>query len=1042
MRKNLNLRPNITLGLIFVFLANILAPLPSTQAQLVSPTRGEFVLPAPGVRVSLSPEFNPPILKGVKVHPDNPFRFDFILDKGDSPSLVKEGDRGSLKQEATRLIKYFLASLTIPEKDLWVNLSPYEKDRIVPQSFGQTEMGRDLLAEDYMLKQITASLIYPEDEIGKKFWKRIYEEAAKKFGTTDIPVNTFNKVWIVPEKAVVYENVKAGTAYVVGSQLKVMLEEDYLALEKNQGQPGDMLALTTMGHVPEGDVSPSALPNELGLNAKATLGQKPNDLQATSALGSQIVREIVIPELTKEVNEGKNFSQLRQMYNSLILATWYKKKIKDSILSQVYADKNKIQGLSPITPPWRGSTLPNELELNVKATRSNEPNDVELIYQRYLQAFKKGVYNYIKEDRDPITQETIPRKYFSGGTFLGNLDLKTSPSIDFAQNAQGLSQVDVRLDGLNERAYQNPVFIGGPGSNDRRSYLDRHYLQGQILHERILPYLIQRSLARRTRRGKPRLIISSLGASTAEELARLFYEVVVALEMNGQKPDDWDIKIDGFDKDPQKVSEGTQRIQNNAPFFRAIGDREQTSVDGRYYADLIMEKLNQYPDKFKESARLFEEDIQELPPDYLSGVDLMVLNHVLRDMDNHQAGALLRQLSKMSPQAIMAVGDLDRMLSHFEFPGRNHVFINSQMVSGKTAYYFGFPREVVGKIHLGDEEMIAAFDINQVNGDFLKGSTIIKAEIKSDKNALPVRGPKGQQFYVKIEYSKNTLLKEYLGYRIARRIGMHVPDVKLIGNNEITQLSDLVKERPHKDTTYGLVIQAAENYQPQGQSSGLEELVAFAYFMWHIDFILPDHNILRKKGKYIAYDLLTLFESAEESKKVDLIMDDWLMALNDIDINKLVALVKNCEQMDLDVFKDIYEKFEDLDARQALLQRQKQMRNDLIAELTLATGTSRNPKIEQLIESLGSRDSSQLAHQDRAMQKKGGIDLTPAHMNLQTKIDSSAAPQNDNEGIKFHLDPAMLEQLQNAPGFVPVIINIQPMTDLRQFLGIASLRSQ
>ena len=39
----------------------------------------------------------------------------------------------------------------------------------------------------------------------------------------------------------------------------------------------------------------------------------------------------------------------------------------------------------------------------------------------------------------------------------------------------------------------------------------------------------------------------------------------------------------------------------------------------------------------------------------------------------------------------------------------------------------------------------------------------------------------------------------------------------------------------------------------------------------------------------------------------------------------------------------------------------------------------------------------------------------------------------------------MLEQLQNAPGFVPVIINIQPMNDLRLFLGIKdgdpSLRS-
>ena len=76
-------------------------------------------------------------------------------------------------------------------------------------------------------------------QTGKKFWKRIYEEAAKKYGTTNIPVNTFNKVWIVPEKAVVYENAKAGTAYVVESKLKVMLEQDYLVIRKtptaNQG---------------------------------------------------------------------------------------------------------------------------------------------------------------------------------------------------------------------------------------------------------------------------------------------------------------------------------------------------------------------------------------------------------------------------------------------------------------------------------------------------------------------------------------------------------------------------------------------------------------------------------------------------------------------------------------------------------------------------------------------------------------------------------------------------------------------------------------
>ena len=364
---------------LIAFLSNTFGPFPQAQAD-------DLRLPAPGVRVGLSPEFNPPILKGIKVHPDNPFRFDFILDQGDSlpkrmssPNvLIGDPQQEQLKTEATKLIKYFLASLTIPEKDLWVNLSPYEKDRIIPQSFGLTEMGRDLLAEDYMLKQITASLIYPEDEVGKKFWKRIYEEAAKKFGTTNIPVNTFNKVWIVPEKAVVYENAKAGTAYVVESKLKVMLEQDYLALSKHA----------------------------------------PADLSKTnqSAGASQVLREILIPALEKEVNEGKNFTQLRQVYNSLILATWYKKKIKDSILAQVYEDKKKIAGVQ-----YTSTVIPAPAALLRKAKLQGgiqNKDDVEAIYHRYLQAFKKGVYNYIKEEPDPMTQETIPRKYFSGGVGL------------------------------------------------------------------------------------------------------------------------------------------------------------------------------------------------------------------------------------------------------------------------------------------------------------------------------------------------------------------------------------------------------------------------------------------------------------------------------------------------------------------------------------------------------------------------------------------------------------------------------------------------
>ena len=115
----------------------------------------------------------------------------------------------------------------------------------------------------------------------------------------------------------------------------------------------------------------------------------------------------MIPELTKEVNEGKNFAQLRQVYNSLILATWYKKKIKDSILTQVYENKNKVAGI------------------NIDDSQGKQK-----IYERYLQAFKKGAYNYIKEEIDPVSQKSLPRKYFSGG-IIGDMAVLATTTMPF-----------------------------------------------------------------------------------------------------------------------------------------------------------------------------------------------------------------------------------------------------------------------------------------------------------------------------------------------------------------------------------------------------------------------------------------------------------------------------------------------------------------------------------------------------------------------------------------------------------------------------------
>jgi len=45
----------------------------------------DISLPAPGMMVNLSPAYEPVLIKGLKVHPDNPFLFDFIIDTGNTP---------------------------------------------------------------------------------------------------------------------------------------------------------------------------------------------------------------------------------------------------------------------------------------------------------------------------------------------------------------------------------------------------------------------------------------------------------------------------------------------------------------------------------------------------------------------------------------------------------------------------------------------------------------------------------------------------------------------------------------------------------------------------------------------------------------------------------------------------------------------------------------------------------------------------------------------------------------------------------------------
>ncbi len=392
---------------IIVCLAFILTSLtPSAYAQTV------FNLPQPGTMVDLSGAFAPAVLKGVTIHPADPLLFDFIVDNGQS------GLQGqALTDETTKLVKYFLAGLAVPEKDLWVNLSPKENERVMADDLSRTDVGSAMLAQDYILKQVTASLMYPEKDLGRRFWDEIYKRAYAQFGNTNMPVDTFNKVWIMPAEATVYQN--GNDAFVGRAQLKVMLESDF----------------------------------------EAAKGVVSRQAAADIELAKGVVRSVILPVLEKEVNEGRNFAPLRQVFHSMILAGWYKNALKESLLARVYANTNKVSGI----------------EIPEKDAR-------EKVYAQYMEAYQKGVYNYVKEELDRNTNEAVPHKYFSGGITELSVDPGKADvsQVDFKGASTKQSyRLDVSTDGAQELSRADQKVLDG-AKTIIESLLTESYQNGDI----------------------------------------------------------------------------------------------------------------------------------------------------------------------------------------------------------------------------------------------------------------------------------------------------------------------------------------------------------------------------------------------------------------------------------------------------------------------------------------------------------------------------------------------------------------------------------
>jgi phosphohistidine swiveling domain-containing protein len=318
-------------------------------------------------------KFRPMHLRYLQYLPqDNSFKL--LLDKGTQPN-------NPITQVTTDLMKYFYIGLTLPNDAFWVNLRPDSPDNIIDQDLAKTDLGKILLEADLQLKKDTAQFTSPQSIEGKEYWNKLYKKAEELFGTDQITIPTLTRPWIVPGEIIVRETTDS--AYIYKATLKVLLEEDYLKTQVS--------SLRTLA-------GGEAISKDYSFNDRR--------LKELNKYSTELIKELIIPKLTKEINSSKRYASLRQVYYSLIMAQWFKLRFK-----LIVKPNNPSNSSNPIT---QVTDLIDSRNLSNLISKQSWSKDT--YFQAYKKSFAQGEYN-LKEQVYGATGQTM-RSYVSGGMVL------------------------------------------------------------------------------------------------------------------------------------------------------------------------------------------------------------------------------------------------------------------------------------------------------------------------------------------------------------------------------------------------------------------------------------------------------------------------------------------------------------------------------------------------------------------------------------------------------------------------------------------------
>jgi hypothetical protein len=369
-------------------------------------------------------QFRPVHLRAVSYDQESD-DFDLLLDKGDAQRLSADETRDA----AQKLMEYFRIGLQLPNSMFWVNLRPDAPDNVIDPYLEKTDVGKILLEADLQLKKDLARLTSPDTAEGKQYWDKLYQKAESIFGSGDIEIPTVTRPWIVPGEIILGE--ASNNTYIYKATLKVMLEQDYLK------------------------------------DAPAYHLSDPR-LKEINSFSSELLRELILPKLTRQVNASKRYAALRQVYYSLILAQWF----KSHHATGQEIDQKDLTGLVS-GQPWSRTTY----------------------YKAYRTSFSNG--EYTKQDEVRTTSGISIRTYTSGGiTIMPAAAVTGSPIVVNAVPGED-TMIPVRIPALlRQDGGSFTIATGGykPDPDDPQETIQTYRSMFKSLYKKDLPGTMPLSL--------------------------------------------------------------------------------------------------------------------------------------------------------------------------------------------------------------------------------------------------------------------------------------------------------------------------------------------------------------------------------------------------------------------------------------------------------------------------------------------------------------------------------------------------------------------